>query len=94
MNSEFADIYDEDHFISTLRDLVTVVHELPEELMRTYDFNISNIPNFRAPAWASANYYLEAVHSFLNDHRSVLNIFLSGLNNQFLEQSGILSCDN
>lgn len=68
----FADIYDEDHFVSTLKDFITVVRELPDELMRTYDFNISNIPTFRVHAWASAEYYLEGVYPVLRDHRLVL----------------------
>lgn len=70
-SSVFADIYDEDHFISTLKDFVSVVRELPEELMRTYDFNISNIPTFRVHAWASVEYYLEGVYPVLRDHRAI-----------------------
>lgn len=69
--SEFADIYDKEHFITTLKDYVTIVHELPEDLMKTYDFNISNIPNFRVHAWASSNYYLEEVYPVLRYQRVI-----------------------
>ncbi|KAI3774382.1 hypothetical protein L1987_48935 [Smallanthus sonchifolius] len=70
-SSEFGDIYDEEHFISTLKKYVDVVRELPKELMEHYDFNISNIPNFRVPAWASASYYLEQVYPVLKEQRIV-----------------------
>ncbi|KAI7725686.1 hypothetical protein M8C21_018463 [Ambrosia artemisiifolia] len=66
---EFGDIYDEEHFISTLKKYVDVVRELPKELMEHYDFNISNISNFRVPAWASASYYLEQVYPVLKEQR-------------------------
>ncbi|KAJ0700233.1 putative GDP-fucose protein O-fucosyltransferase [Helianthus annuus] len=67
--SEFGDIYDEEHFISTLKKYVDVVRELPKELMEHYDFNISKIPNVRVPAWASARYYLEQVYPVFKDQR-------------------------
>ncbi|XP_019182255.1 PREDICTED: uncharacterized protein At1g04910-like isoform X1 [Ipomoea nil] len=70
-SSEFADIYDEDHFISTLKDYVEVVKELPAELMAIYGYNISNIPNIHVQAWAPANYYLEEVYPFLLEERVV-----------------------
>ncbi|KAL2467689.1 O-fucosyltransferase family protein [Forsythia ovata] len=69
--SEFADIYDEDHFISSLKDFVTVVRNLPEELMESYDFNITNIPNIRVQAWAPARYYLDEVYPVLQEKRVV-----------------------
>ncbi|XP_070029437.1 O-fucosyltransferase 11-like [Nicotiana sylvestris] len=64
-SSGFADIYDEDHFISTLKDYLTVVKELPAELMEKYDSNISNIRNLRVQAWAPPSYYLEEVYPVL-----------------------------
>ncbi|KAI3715510.1 hypothetical protein L6452_22494 [Arctium lappa] len=69
--SEFGDIYDEEHFIATLKRYVDVVRELPKELMEEYDFNISNIPSFRVPAWASASYYLKEVYPVLKEQRIV-----------------------
>ncbi|XP_024979202.1 O-fucosyltransferase 10-like [Cynara cardunculus var. scolymus] len=69
--SEFGDIYDEEHFIATLKRYVDVVREIPKELMEEYDFNISNIPSFRVPAWASAGYYLKEVYPVLKEQRIV-----------------------
>ncbi|GFP89754.1 uncharacterized protein at1g04910 [Phtheirospermum japonicum] len=56
-----------DHFISTLKDFVTVVHDLPNELLESYNFSISNIPNFRVQAWTSARYYLDEVYPVLQE---------------------------
>ncbi|KAA8546366.1 hypothetical protein F0562_002895 [Nyssa sinensis] len=64
--SEFSDVYDEDHFITTLEGYVRVVREIPQELMERFEFNISNIPNFRVPAWATASYYLGEVYPVLH----------------------------
>ncbi|KVH93586.1 GDP-fucose protein O-fucosyltransferase [Cynara cardunculus var. scolymus] len=69
--NEFGDIYDEEHFIATLKRYVDVVREIPKELMEEYDFNISNIPSFRVPAWASAGYYLKEVYPVLKEQRIV-----------------------
>ncbi|KAJ9538324.1 hypothetical protein OSB04_031057 [Centaurea solstitialis] len=69
--SEFGDIYDEEHFIVTLKRYVDVVRELPKELMEDYDFNISNIPSLRVPAWASVSYYLQEVYPVLREQRIV-----------------------
>ncbi|CAK9139854.1 unnamed protein product [Ilex paraguariensis] len=63
--SNFSDIYNEDHFITTLEGYMKVVRELPDELMERYDFNISNIPVFQVPAWAPTRYYLEEVYPVL-----------------------------
>ncbi|KAF7140621.1 hypothetical protein RHSIM_Rhsim06G0107100 [Rhododendron simsii] len=69
--SQFSDIYDEEHFTTTLQDSVKVVHELPLELMEVYDFNISNIPIFRVQAWATAKHYLEEVYPVLSEQRVI-----------------------
>ncbi|KZV28837.1 hypothetical protein F511_06271 [Dorcoceras hygrometricum] len=71
INFEFADIYDEDHFISTLKGYVTVVRDLPKDLTDSYDFNISDIPNFRVYAWASARFYLDEVYPVLQENRVI-----------------------
>lgn len=63
--SEFNDIYDEDHFITTLKGYVKVVSQVPDELMEKYDYNISNMRNYRIKAWATASYYLEEVYPLL-----------------------------
>ncbi|KAL6525145.1 hypothetical protein OROMI_030738 [Orobanche minor] len=65
--SVFADIYDEDYFISSLKDFVNVVHDLPKELMDSYNSSISNIPNFRVQAWASAHYYTDEIYPVLQE---------------------------
>ncbi|XP_047267837.1 O-fucosyltransferase 10 isoform X3 [Capsicum annuum] len=70
-SSKFGDIYDEDHFISTLKDYITVVKKLPAELMERYDSNISNIQNLRVQAWAPPRYYLEEVYPVLFKWRVV-----------------------
>ncbi|XP_057469434.1 O-fucosyltransferase 10-like [Actinidia eriantha] len=69
--SQFSDIYDEEHFITTLQDYVNVVRELPKEMMELYNFNISNMPNFRVQAWATAKYYLEEVYPVLSEQRVI-----------------------
>ncbi|KAG6435961.1 hypothetical protein SASPL_100842 [Salvia splendens] len=69
--STFADIYDEDHFISSLKDYVMVVHDLPDELMENYNFSISAIPSMRVPAWASSRYYMDEVYPVLQETRVV-----------------------
>lgn len=71
--SEFGDIYDEDHFITTLKGFVEVVQELPEVVMERYDYNITNIPNIRIEAWAPVSYYLEEVYPVLRKQGYILN---------------------
>jgi len=63
--SEFGDIYDEDHFISTLDGYVKVVKELPEAIMERHNYNMTNITSIRVEAWASVSYYLGVVHPIL-----------------------------
>ncbi|KAI3966782.1 hypothetical protein MKW92_028380 [Papaver armeniacum] len=66
-SSDFGDIYDTDHFISTLKNHVTVIRELPKVLLEQYDYNISNILNIRVKAWAPVSYYLGEVQSVLHE---------------------------
>ncbi|RZC54285.1 hypothetical protein C5167_013132 [Papaver somniferum] len=66
-SSDFGDIYDMDHFISTLKGHVTVIRELPKVLLEQYDYNISNILNIRVKAWAPVSYYLGEVQSVLHE---------------------------
>ncbi|XP_059433761.1 O-fucosyltransferase 10 [Corylus avellana] len=63
--SEFGDIYEEDHFIATLEGYVKVVKKLPEALMESYDYNITDVPTFHVQAWASVSYYLGEVYPVL-----------------------------
>ncbi|XP_062181879.1 O-fucosyltransferase 9-like isoform X2 [Phragmites australis] len=60
-SSKFGDIFDEDHFIETLRKYVRVVKELPEDVFLRFDRNISAIPNMRTKAFSSPSYYLQNV---------------------------------
>ncbi|KAI3969098.1 hypothetical protein MKW92_005261 [Papaver armeniacum] len=66
-SSDFGDIYDTDHFISTLKNHVTVIRELPKVLLEQYDYYISNILNIRVKAWAPVSYYLGEVQSVLHE---------------------------
>ncbi|XP_031496906.1 protein ESMERALDA 1-like [Nymphaea colorata] len=59
--SKFSDIYDEEHFIRTLRGTVRVVNKLPEYIMDRYDHNMSKVFNFRIKAWSSIQYYKDVV---------------------------------
>ncbi|KAF8390004.1 hypothetical protein HHK36_024524 [Tetracentron sinense] len=59
--SKFKDIYDEDYFISSLRNDVRVVDKLPEYIMERFDYNMSNVYNFRVKAWSPIQYYRTAV---------------------------------
>ncbi|KAL3736663.1 hypothetical protein ACJRO7_025581 [Eucalyptus globulus] len=65
--SEFGDIYDEDHFIATLNGYVKVIRRLPEEVMERYGHNITNMPNIRVPAWATAKYYRREVFPVMKE---------------------------
>ncbi|GJN13667.1 hypothetical protein PR202_gb00397 [Eleusine coracana subsp. coracana] len=59
--SKFGDIFDEDHFIATLREHVRVVKTLPEDVLLGFNYNISSIPNMRTKAYSSPNHYVQKV---------------------------------
>jgi hypothetical protein len=59
--SKFGDIFDEDHFIESLRKYVRVVKDLPEDVFLRFDQNISIIPNMRTKAFSPPSYYLQQV---------------------------------
>lgn len=59
--SKFGDIFDEEFFIYALRNHVNVIRQLPEDILKEFDNNISNIVNLRVKAWSSPKYYLEKV---------------------------------
>ncbi|KAK4263964.1 hypothetical protein QN277_029309 [Acacia crassicarpa] len=59
--SKFRDIYDEEYFVSTLKNDVRVVNKIPEYLMERFGNNLSNIYNFRIKAWSSIGYYRDTV---------------------------------
>ncbi|KAK2965413.1 hypothetical protein RJ640_001490 [Escallonia rubra] len=59
--SKFSDIYDEDYFVSTLQNDVRVVDKIPGYLMERYDYNMSNVFNFKIKAYAPIQYYRDTV---------------------------------
>lgn len=59
--SKFGDIFDEDHFIESLRKYVRVVKDLPEDVFLRFNHNISIIPNMRTKAFSPPSYYLQHV---------------------------------
>ncbi|XP_042481024.1 O-fucosyltransferase 9-like isoform X3 [Macadamia integrifolia] len=60
-SSKFGDIFDEEFFISALRNHVKVIKEVPKDILQRFDNNISNIVNLRVKAWSSPTYYLQKV---------------------------------
>nr|CAB3459520.1 unnamed protein product [Digitaria exilis] len=60
-SSKFGDIFDEDHFMETLREHVRVLKKLPEDVLLRFNHNISSIPNMRTKAYSSAKYYVQKV---------------------------------
>ncbi|XP_020243689.1 LOW QUALITY PROTEIN: uncharacterized protein At1g04910-like [Asparagus officinalis] len=69
--SKFKDIYDEDHFITTLKNDVRVVSKVPEFIMERFDHNMSNVVNFKVKAWASIKYYTDHVLPKLIEERFI-----------------------
>ncbi|KAH6759561.1 O-fucosyltransferase family protein [Perilla frutescens var. hirtella] len=59
--SKFSDIYDEEYFIKTLERDVRIVKTIPGYIMERFDYNLSNVYNFRIKAWSSINYYRDTV---------------------------------
>lgn len=66
--STFGDIYDEDHFISSLEGYVKIVRDVPDEIMTRFNYNVSSIPTIRVQAWATVNYYNGEVFPVLKEH--------------------------
>ncbi|WOK97349.1 hypothetical protein Cni_G06057 [Canna indica] len=86
-------IYDEDHFISTISPHVKVVRELPEMIMERFDHNISNIPNLKVKAWASASYYSDVALPLLREHGVVrISPFANRLANEVPQEMQRLRC--
>ncbi|KAL5715286.1 O-fucosyltransferase 11 [Ranunculus cassubicifolius] len=63
--SGFGDIYDEDHFVNTLEEYVTVVRQLPPDLMERYNYNLSNVSNIAVRGWAPVSYYVQEIYPVL-----------------------------
>ncbi|KAK1288045.1 Uncharacterized protein QJS10_CPB19g01834 [Acorus calamus] len=69
--SKFNNIYDEEHFISTLKTEVRVVNSLPGYIMDRFGHNMSNVFNFRVKAWSSIKYYKDDVLPKLVEERLI-----------------------
>ncbi|CAA7062341.1 unnamed protein product [Microthlaspi erraticum] len=67
-SSNFGDIYDEDHFISSLEGYVKIVRHVPDEIMSRFSHNLTSIPTLRVQAWATVNYYNGEVYPVLKEH--------------------------
>ncbi|KAE8719640.1 Phytanoyl-CoA dioxygenase (PhyH) family protein isoform 1 [Hibiscus syriacus] len=59
--SKFKDIYDEDYFISALKNDVRIVDKIPEYIIERFDHNLTNVYNFRIKAWSSIQYFKDVV---------------------------------
>ncbi|KAL1203587.1 O-fucosyltransferase 4 [Cardamine amara subsp. amara] len=59
--SKFGDIYDEEFFVDALANDVRVVDTVPEYLMERFDYNLTNVFNFRVKAWAPTHYYRDSI---------------------------------
>jgi hypothetical protein len=68
--SVFGDIFDEDHFISSLAHQVRILRELPKEVMMRFE-NISMIPRVKVRAWSLPRFYLETALPALKQHGCV-----------------------
>lgn len=61
MSSKFGDIYDEEFFMKTLENDVRIVRTIPGNIMERFDYNMSNVYNFRIKAWSPIKYYTDTV---------------------------------
>ncbi|KAH6802188.1 O-fucosyltransferase family protein [Perilla frutescens var. frutescens] len=59
--SKFGEIYDEEFFIKTLENDVRIVRTIPGYIIERFDYNMSNVHNFRIKAWSSIKYYTDTV---------------------------------
>lgn len=72
--SEFQDIFDIDHFITSLRDEVRILRELPPRLKRRVELGIYySLPPV---SWSDISYYVHQVHFYLRIYPKLLFLFL------------------
>ncbi|KAK4359498.1 hypothetical protein RND71_021727 [Anisodus tanguticus] len=71
--SKFSDIYDEEFFVKTLENDVRVVDKVPDLIMERFDYNMTNVYNFRIKAWSSIQYYRDTVLPKLLEENAVQN---------------------
>ncbi|XP_047964703.1 protein ESMERALDA 1-like isoform X1 [Salvia hispanica] len=70
-SSKFSDIYDEELFVKTLEHDVRIVKTIPGNIMERFDYNLSNVYNFRIHAWSSINYYKDTVLAKLLEEKII-----------------------
>lgn len=70
-SSKFRDIYDEDHFVSTLENDVRIVNKIPEYIMERFGHNMSNVLNFKVKAFSPIRYYKDVVLPKLLEERLI-----------------------
>lgn len=77
--SQFADIFNVDHFITSLRDEVRILKELPPEQKRKAE--LESIYSMYPLRWVSLRYYLDKVRFFSSiiqvDNCSMFSICLN-----------------
>ncbi|KAL8104620.1 hypothetical protein AgCh_028733 [Apium graveolens] len=67
-HSNFEDIFDERHFIHSLRDEVRIVKRLPKKFMKTYGYKLLEM----APvSWSSEKYYLQQILPLFEKHKLI-----------------------
>ncbi|KAK0584791.1 hypothetical protein LWI29_018710 [Acer saccharum] len=68
--SEFQDIFDVDHFITSLRDEVRILKELPPRLKRRVELGLTySLPPI---SWSDISYYHNQILPLLQKHKVVL----------------------
>ncbi|GLT24987.1 hypothetical protein SLA2020_001460 [Shorea laevis] len=72
-SSKFGEIFDEEFFMDKLRNnvKVNIVKELPQDVLQSFNNNISSIVNLRVKAWSSPAHYLQKVLPKLEEMRAV-----------------------
>lgn len=69
--SEFQDIFDVDHFITSLRDEVRILKELPPRLKRRVE--LGRIYSMPPISWSDISYYHDQVSFSILFHQPLLS---------------------
>ncbi|XP_058112465.1 rhamnogalacturonan I rhamnosyltransferase 1-like [Magnolia sinica] len=67
--SEFKDIFDVDHFITSLRDEVRILKELPPRLKRRVELGM--VYSMPPISWSNISYYLNQILPLIQKHKIV-----------------------
>ncbi|KAJ0965332.1 hypothetical protein J5N97_026470 [Dioscorea zingiberensis] len=65
--SEFQDIFDVDHFISSLRDEVRILKELPPRLKKRLELGM--VPSMPPVSWSDISYYSHQILPLIQKHK-------------------------